>query len=58
MNQRLEWKWEVEEWNGFKGEGRGRKLLLGKKKAILRPMRPPANAAEGSEVSSAPCIIK
>ena len=51
-NRRLEWKIEVEEWNVLKGKGRGKKPLLGEKKATPRPVRPPADMVEDSEVSS------
>jgi hypothetical protein len=50
-NQRLEWKREVEEWNELKGKGRGKKPLLGEKKATPKPTRPSANVIEDSEVS-------
>ena len=36
-DQRSEWKREVEDWNTLKGKGRGKRPLLGEKKAIPRP---------------------
>lgn len=50
-NRRLEWKREVEEWDKLKGKGRGKKPLLGEKKAMPRPARPSAEVVEDSEVS-------
>ena len=38
VNWRLEWKREVEEWIQLKGKGRGKKPLLGEKKAIPKPV--------------------
>ena len=43
---------ELEEWKVLKGKGRGKKLLLGEKRVTPRPVRPPADMAEDSEVSS------
>ena len=54
-NQGLEWKIEVEEWDTLKGKGRGRKPLLGDKKVIPRPVRPPTDTVEDSEVSFILC---
>jgi hypothetical protein len=50
-DRKLEWKGEVEEWNQLKGKGRGKRPLLGEKKAIPRPMRPSADVVEELEVS-------
>ena len=50
-NWRLDWKRKVEEWDKLKGKGRGKKPLLGEKKAIPRPSQPSANMAKDSEVS-------
>ena len=50
-NRRLEWKSEVEQWNALKGKGRGKKPLLGERKATPRPVRPPADTPEDSEAS-------
>ena len=51
LNRRLEWKREVEDWNQLKGKGRGKKPLLGGKKAMPKPARPSADVVEDSEVS-------
>jgi len=53
IDRRLEWKREVEEWNRLKGKGRGKRPLLGEKKATARPTRPSADIVEDSEVSLA-----
>ena len=41
----------MEEWNVLKGKGRGKKPLLGERKATPRPIRPSADTVEDSEVS-------
>ena len=50
-NRRQEWKVEVEAWNVLKGKGKGKKPLLGERKATPRPTRPSADTVEDSEVS-------
>jgi hypothetical protein len=53
MSRILEWKKEVEEWEQLKGKKRGKKPLLGERKAIPRPKRPSVDAIEDSKVSFA-----
>jgi hypothetical protein len=50
-SRKLEWKREVDEWNVLKGKGRGKRPLLGERKATPRPTRPSADVVEDSEVS-------
>ena len=52
-SRKLEWKKEVEEWEQLKGKKRGKRPLLGERKAIPRPKRPSVDAIEDSEVSFA-----